>query len=52
MAKKGLFGYIKPARNRGGKNQPRPDATGDDFFIDMGRDSAARFNPNISTKKK
>lgn len=51
MAKKGLLQYVKPPRKRGGKNEPRPDASGDDFFIDTNRDPAPRFNPKSSKKK-
>ncbi len=51
MAKKSLQSYVKPPRRRGGKNEPRNDASGDDWFIDMGRDGASRFNPILPNKK-
>lgn len=50
--RKGLMGHVKPSKRRGGKNEPRNDAVGDDFFVNMGRDSSTRFNPKLANKMR
>lgn len=47
---KGLMEHVKPKVTRGAKNQRRKDPGAGDFFIDMGRDSASRFNPKLPKK--